>query len=64
MTDFRARRFARLALAALPLFAAGGCGKQYTCTIYGTIGGFKVLIKQVQVKSPKECDRLAAQQGA
>ena len=55
------RRFARVALVALPLLAAGGCGKQYTCTIYKTVGGFKVLVDQVRVSSRAECNRLAGQ---
>ncbi len=55
------RRFAAVALAALPLLATGGCGKKYTCTIYKTIGGFKVLVDQVQVSSRAECNRLAEQ---
>jgi hypothetical protein len=66
--DFNVRavsglRLARIACSLLPLLALNACGKTYTCTIYGTIGGFKVLIDQVQVKSRAECNRLVAQYG-
>lgn len=59
------RRFGRVALAALPLLAAGGCGgKKYTCTIYAMLGGQKVLVGQVPVKSRAECQRLVEESGA
>jgi hypothetical protein len=52
----------RLVLAAplLCLMALGACkGKTYTCSIYGTLGGQRILLRMVEVKSREECVRLA-----
>jgi hypothetical protein len=53
---------ARLALAVplLCLPAVSACkSKTYTCGLYTTFGGQKILVKTVEVKSQKECADLA-----
>jgi len=52
----------RLMLAAplLCLVALSACkGKTYTCALYTTFGGQKILLKTVEVKSREECAQLA-----
>lgn len=52
----------RLVLAAplLCLLALSACkGKTYTCAVYGMLGGHKILLKTVEVKSQEECAALA-----
>jgi hypothetical protein len=52
----------RLVLTAplLCLVALSGCkGKTYTCSLFTTFGGQKILVKTVEVKSQKECAALA-----
>ena len=52
----------RLVLAAplLCLVALSACkGKTYTCSLFGTLGGQRILLKTVEVKSREECARLA-----
>lgn len=50
-----------LALPLAALLALSGCGgKKYTCSVFATIGGIKVLVKQVEVSSQKECAALAS----
>lgn len=53
----------RLVLVAplLCLVALSGCkGKTYTCSVFQTIGGIRVLVKTVEVKSRAECAALAS----
>jgi hypothetical protein len=55
-------RALRLMLMAplLGLTALSACkGKTYTCAIYGTLAGHRILLKTVEVKSREECARLA-----
>lgn len=54
-----ARRLVLLA-PLLCLVALSGCkGKTYSCAVFRTIGGIRVLVKTVEVKSREECARLA-----
>jgi hypothetical protein len=48
-------------LPMVALLTLSGCGgKKYTCSVFATINGFKILVKQVEVSSQKECAALAA----
>jgi hypothetical protein len=52
----------RLVLIAplLCLVALSACkGKTYSCSVFRTVGGIRVLVKIVEVKSRGECARLA-----
>lgn len=54
-----ARKVALLA-PLLCLVAVTACkSKTYTCAVYGTLAGKRILLKMVEVKSREECARLA-----
>ena len=63
MTPPPFRTAARRRVLAAPLLclaALSACkGKTYTCTLYGELGGQRIFLKQVEVKSREECAHLA-----
>jgi hypothetical protein len=49
------------AVPLVALLALSGCGnKKYTCSVFSTIGGIRVLVKQVTVSSRQECAALGS----